>query len=108
MSTSEDVALFIHALSADQIVSASTLAHMTTFVEPPDIDVPQQTGYGLGQRNLLIDGEGPTGHTGSIPGYSGIVMHKLTEGYTIAVLSNVSVIHQTEVLAELQNAVVGK
>lgn len=75
MSTSEGVGLFVHALFAGQIVSESTLAHMTTFVEAPDIDVPQQTGYGLGLRNLLIDGEGLMGHTGSISGYSGIVMH---------------------------------
>jgi hypothetical protein len=42
------MALFVHGLLAGQIVSESTLAHMTTFVEAPDIDVPQQTGYGLG------------------------------------------------------------
>ncbi len=108
LSTSEDVALFVRSLFTGQVVDDSTLSQMAAFVEAPDQDVPLQTGYGLGIRNLTIDGEILVGHTGAIPGYSGIALHNLEKGYTIAVLSNLSVIEQTELFAEIQGVVLGE
>ncbi|MBN1977725.1 MAG: beta-lactamase family protein [Anaerolineae bacterium] len=104
LSNSEDVALFAHRLFTGQIVTDSTLDQMTTFIETPDEDMPLQAGYGLGVRNLIVGGENLFGHTGSIPGYSGIVMHNPEKRYTIAVLSNLSIIDQTGLLEEIQNA----
>ena len=45
------------------------------------------------------------GHTGTIPGYSASAMHHDDPGYTIAVLSNLSIIDQTHVFSCLQQAV---
>lgn len=108
LSTSEDVALFVHSSFIGQIVGDSILAQMTTFVEAPDQDVPLQAGYGLGIRNLVIGGENLVGHTGTIPGYSGIALHNPEKRYTVVVLSNLSVIEQTELFAEVQSIVLGK
>jgi D-alanyl-D-alanine carboxypeptidase len=75
---------------------------MTSFLEVSAEDVPQQSGYGLGLRRLVIDEQEVLGHTGTIPGYSAIVMHNQREGYTIAVMSNLSVIDQTGLYGQLQ------
>jgi D-alanyl-D-alanine carboxypeptidase len=104
LSTSDDVANFIHALFTGHILSDTALAQMMTFVAAPDEDMPLQEGYGLGVRNVMLNGDSLVGHTGSIPGYSSIAMHSQEEGYTIVVLSNLSVIEQVELLESLQQA----
>jgi D-alanyl-D-alanine carboxypeptidase len=96
-------ALFFHTLFTGEWLSPDTVAQMTDTIEAPDEDIPLQTGYGLGVRNLVIDGEPLYGHTGSVPGYSGIAMHNLERGFTIVVLSNVSTIEQANLFAELQS-----
>ncbi|HLO13875.1 MAG TPA: serine hydrolase domain-containing protein [Anaerolineales bacterium] len=106
LSTSQDVARFAHALFNGQVLSDTSLLQMETFVETADADIPEQTGYGLGIRHLVIDDQSLVGHTGSIPGYSGIVMHQVEKNYTIAVLSNLSTIGQTRLLAEIQRIIV--
>lgn len=105
LTDSQDVASFAHALLTGRIVSDGTLSRMTSFLEVSDEDVPEQSGYGLGLRRLVVDGQEVLGHTGTIPGYSAIIMHNTREGYTIAVLSNLSVIEQTHVYAQLQTVV---
>ena len=42
---------------------------MTRFVDARDPDIPAQTGYGLGLRRLVVDGNELWGHTGTIPGF---------------------------------------
>jgi D-alanyl-D-alanine carboxypeptidase len=74
-------------------------------VDASDEDVTTQRGYGLGVRNLVIDGRSLVGHTGTIPGYSAIAMHHDDPEYTIVVLSNLSTIDQTRVFRRLQDAV---
>jgi|GEM_PF-532981 len=108
LSNSGDVASFVHLLFTGKIFNDATLAQMKTFIEAPDKDMPLQKGYGLGVRNLIINEEDLIGHTGSIPGYSGIAMHNEEKGYTIVILSNLSVIEQTQLYAEIQNVVLGK
>lgn len=105
LSTSEDVALFLQALFTSQLVADTTLAQMETFVHAPDEDVPLQTGYGLGIRKLNIQDVQLIGHTGTIPGYSGIALHNDEKNYTIVVLSNLSVIDQTQIFADIQKVV---
>jgi len=108
LSTSEDVAFFVHSLFTGRIIDSSTLAQMKAFVDAPDKDVPLQRGYGLGIRNLVIGGENLIGHTGTIPGYSGIAMHNEGKHYTIVILSDLSVIEQTQLFEEVQHIVVDR
>lgn len=102
LSTAPDVAGFVRSVFTGEVLDDGTLAEMRTFVDAPDEDVPEQRGYGLGVRHLRIDGEDLVGHTGTIPGYSGIAMHHEDPRYTIAVLSNVSIIDQAGVYGSLQ------
>jgi len=108
LSTAPDVAGFVRALFTGEILTEATLSRMRTFVDAEDEDVPTQRGYGLGVRNLVIDGRSLVGHTGTIPGYSAIAMHHDDPEYTIAVLSNLSTIDQTGVFGRLQNAVLNE
>ena len=105
MSTSHDVARFVHGLFNVEVISDGSLDEIETFITAPDEDIPEQTGYGLGLRQLAIDGEDLVGHTGSIPGYSGIVMHQVKKNYTIVILSNLSTIEQTRLLSEIQRII---
>lgn len=105
LSTAPDVAGFVRAVFAGEILDEETLAEMQTFVDAPDEDVPTQRGYGLGVRHLVIDGQQLVGHTGTIPGYSAIAMYHDDPEYTIAVLSNRSTIDQTHVFSRLQQVV---
>jgi D-alanyl-D-alanine carboxypeptidase len=105
LSTASDVAGFIRALFTGDVLAAPMVSEMRTFVDAPDEDVTTQRGYGLGVRNLVIDGQHLVGHTGTIPGYSAIAMHHDDPEYTIAVLSNVSSIDQAHVFSRLQSAV---
>jgi D-alanyl-D-alanine carboxypeptidase len=105
LSTSQDMARFVHGLFNGRVLSDSSLAEMETFLVAPDEDIPEQTGYGLGIRHLVIDDQSLIGHTGSIPGFSGIVMHHAEKNYTIAILSNLSTIGQTRLLAEIQRII---
>jgi D-alanyl-D-alanine carboxypeptidase len=105
LSTAPDVAGFVRTLFTGEILNGTTLSRMRTFVDAPDEDITTQRGYGLGVRNLVIDGRSSVGHTGTIPGYSAIAMHHDDPEYTIAVLSNLSTIDQAHVFGRLQNAV---
>ena len=105
LATAPDVAGFVRALFTGGVLNGPTVAEMQTFVDASDEDVPAQRGYGLGVRNLVIDGQDLVGHTGTIPGYSAIAMHHTDPDYTIAVLSNLSIIDQTRVYGQLQNVV---
>lgn len=105
LSTSQDVARYVRALFHGRVVSRESLAEMKTFTDAPDPHIPEQTGYGLGIRRLVIEGEVLLGHTGSIPGCSGIAMHNEQKGYTIVILSNLSTVQQTGLLAEIQRTI---
>ncbi len=102
LSTSTDVAYFTHALFNSEVIGKQSLQSMQTFVDAPDKFIHTQVGYGLGLRKLRIGGRDLIGHTGSIPGYSGIVMHNLQGGYTLAILSNLSIIDYQTLLEQIQ------
>jgi D-alanyl-D-alanine carboxypeptidase len=72
LSDSEDVARFTRSLFTGGIVSDQSVSQMETFVDAPSEEYPQQVGYGLGVRNMNIDGEDLVGYTGSMMGYSGL------------------------------------
>ena len=105
LSTASDVAYFLDTLMTGELLGAESLEEMHDFVEAPDEDVPTQTGYGLGLRRLRIGEQVLVGHTGTIPGYSGIALHNPRHGVTIAVLSNQSTIDQAALFADVQSAV---
>jgi D-alanyl-D-alanine carboxypeptidase len=105
LSTSDDVAHFVHALFTGQILADSTVEQMTAFVQAPNAGWPEKVGYGLGPEKLVINGENLIGHTGVVPGYSSIAMHNEEKRYTIVVLSNLSVIDLTELFAQIQNVI---
>ncbi len=100
VSTSSDVAHFTRALFTDKIVSDESLAEMMTF-----IPAPERIGYGLGVRQMVIDGESFVGHTGAIPGYSAVTVFGVDNGITIAILSNLSVIEQERLVKEIMKAI---
>lgn len=106
LSTSEDVAHFLHALLNGFVISDASLTEMQTFMDAQDEDIPEQTGYGLGLRYLFIGGEDWIGHTGSIPGFSGIAMYNKQKGYTVVILSNLSMIEQTKLLVKVQQVII--
>jgi D-alanyl-D-alanine carboxypeptidase len=76
------------------------------FVEARDRNYPGLRGYGLGIKHFIIDGEDLYGHTGTVPGYSGIVLHNIKKGYTICILDNLSVIDQEGLLKDAQGKIV--
>lgn len=104
VSKSDDVARFTRALFTGEIISDESLAQMTTFVSAPDADAPERIGYGLGVRQMVIDGKQFVGHTGAIPGYSAVTVYGVDNGITIAILSNLSVIEQERLVAEILEA----
>ena len=104
-ASSHDAAFFFHKLFRAEWLAEETVARMMDIMGASDEDVPLQKGYGLGVRNLIIDGESLYGHTGTIPGNSGIAMRNPSKGYTIVVLSNVSTIKQTDIFANLQKII---
>ena len=105
-TSSDKTAIFFHTLFGKEWLSAETVEQMMNTIDAPDEDVPLQKGYGLGVRNLIINGETLYGHTGTIPGYSGIAMHNPKYGFTVVILSNVSTIEQTTIFADLQNVMI--
>lgn len=108
LSTASDVAQFLHSLVTGELLSAGALEEMHGFVEAPDEDVPKQTGYGLGLRRLRIGEQDLVGHTGTIPGYSGIALHNPRWNATIVILSNQSTIDQAELFADVQSVVLDR
>jgi D-alanyl-D-alanine carboxypeptidase len=66
---------------------------------------PEQTGYGLGMVHLVVDGLHLPGHTGAVPGYSAVAMHNEAGSYTIAILSNLSLVELVPLLSQLQDVV---
>jgi len=105
ISTSTDVATFTHALFNGQIVSLKTLDEMQVCMDASDKYIYAQVGYGLGLRKLILSGQELYGHTGAIPGFSGISMHNPDRNTTIALLCNLSIIDYEALLDQLQTVV---
>lgn len=101
ISNCTDLVKFINSLFKEELISSQSLEEMMDFIACTDEDIPVQTGYGLGLRRLEIDGNTLIGHTGTIPGYGGLLMHNLEKNYSIAVLANISYLDQITILTEL-------
>ena len=104
-STSDETAGFVHDLFSGGVLSSGALSEMVKHMEVKDKDHPCLTGYGLGIKRFKIDGEDLYGHTGTLSGYSGIVVHNINKGYTICILGNLSVIDQVELVRQVQKTI---
>jgi D-alanyl-D-alanine carboxypeptidase len=104
-STSKETASFAHDLFSGNILSPDSLNGMMKFVEVKDKDYPGLRGYGLGIKHFIIDGEDLYGQTGTVPGYSGIVLSNMKKGYTICILGNLSVIDQEGLVRQVQKTI---
>ena len=107
LSNASDVAHFLDTLMAGEPLSAEALEQVHDFAEAPDEDLPKKTGDGgLGPRRLRVSEQDDlVGHTGTIPGYSGIALHNPRHGVAIAVLGNQASIDQAGLFADVQSAV---
>lgn len=92
VSTAADLVRFVDALFDGLLLAPEERSQMTTFIPAADRDLPQQTGYGLGLRQLTGAGAGGIvlGHTGSTPGFGAAVLHAPDADYTIAAVGNLS------------------
>ena len=78
VSTPSDLALFIEALFAGKIISATSLEQMKTTNE----------GYGLGMFQVPFGQKKGYGHTGGIDGFTSMLGHIAEDNLTIALTSN--------------------
>jgi CubicO group peptidase (beta-lactamase class C family) len=102
-STTEDLAVYAHALASGALVSRDSLALMrtrhATFVKPdrsPDGRL-EMTGYGYGHYVGTFGGRPAALHTGDNPGYKSLVAW-LPDGIGIVALSNDDSIQWDDVL----------
>ena len=108
ISTSTDVATFTHLLFNGDIVSHKSLDEMQNCVHATDKYIYAQVGYGLGLRKLIVSGQELYGHTGAIPGFSGISMHNPDRNTTIALLCNLSIIDYVALLDQVQAVILNQ
>lgn len=81
VATSDDVASFIRALFANELLTAESLELMQA-VEPP------RTDYGLGLSRYQIGDFVAWGHNGRTIGFASSARHDPVSGVTVVVLSN--------------------
>lgn len=103
VSNCNDLIEFYSSLLSGEIISDKYLDEMMTFIDCTDEDLYVQTGYGLGLRRFEIGGHVLIGHTGTIPGYGGLLMYNADKDYIIAALANISYFNQIAVLTEIIN-----
>lgn len=101
VSTSEDLRKWIDNLFKLNFLHQDTVKEMMQYLEAKDSDVQNQIGYGLGLRVLDINGDIIFGHTGTIPGFGAAVFYCPQKDYSVAVVSNISMFDQINVLEEL-------
>jgi D-alanyl-D-alanine carboxypeptidase len=100
-STANDLCNWIDSLFKSNFLKKETLNEMTNYLQVEDHDIPGQIGYGLGLRTLNIDGNKIFGHTGTIPGFGAAVLYCPEKDYSVAIISNVSIFDQIDVLKGL-------
>ena len=98
VSTTGDIVQFLKALFNNGIIKNETIGKMQEICDFKDKDIPEQTGYGLGLRKLVIENDTLLGHTGTIPGFGGAAFYCLGKDYYIALLGNISALNQTYIL----------
>ena len=92
VSSAADIATWTDALYGGHVVSAKSLARMTSF---------NDSSYGLGTQLLDAGGWRAWGHTGSLRGYVALTMYLPDRGVTVTVLINRGRIRPEPVAREL-------
>lgn len=94
-STTQDLASFLNALFCGQILQEETVLEMISL--KPHIE----TNYGLGIFTINEMGLDFWGHNGAILGFKSFAFHSLVEGYTIAIMGNLSLFNAQEIFSNL-------
>lgn len=97
-SNTIDLGQFLQGLFTYRIIKKETVEKMMKFENFTDEDIPEQTGYGLGVRKLMIGNDVLIGHTGTIPGFGGAAFYCPERDYYITILGNLSNLKQTRLL----------
>lgn len=100
-STAEDLRRWIDTLLASDFLTPEVRGDMMRYLEATDPDVPGQLGYGLGLRVLAVGDDLIFGHTGTIPGFGAAAFYCPEKDYSVAVVSNLSLFDQTNVVGAL-------
>lgn len=103
VSNCNDLIKFFSYLLSESIISNKYLEEMMDFIDCTAEDIFVQTGYGLGLRRFEIRDNILIGHTGTIPGYGGLLIYNMERDYSVAVLANISYLDQIDILTEIIN-----
>jgi D-alanyl-D-alanine carboxypeptidase len=93
-SNTIDLVQFLKGLFAYKIIIKETIEKMAAFQNFIDEDIPEQTGYGMGLRRLVIENDTLIGHTGTIPIFGGAAFYCPKKDYYMAIYSNISYLKQ--------------
>jgi D-alanyl-D-alanine carboxypeptidase len=104
-STADDLGVFFDHLFTGDLLSPASMKEMTTFIDAPNLGIPEQTGYGLGLMQLEVSGQELVGHIGWFMGSTAIAMHAPDKNYTIVVTCNLSTPDLVAVVAGLQKVI---
>ncbi len=90
VTTSNDMKIFIQALSGGILVSDSSLSQMTTFLEVPESAKEQLgiSGYGLGLMKVNVSNDTWYGHFGNHIGCAAIALYNPARDITLVVFEN--------------------
>ncbi len=105
-STASDVSKFLYNLFEGKLITSDSKVLLTDFVKGKFKHAPEQIGYGLGLRKLIVDNVELWGHTGLFMGYCGISLYSPEHGYVISIMSNVSKIEMVPVVSEIQKYII--
>jgi D-alanyl-D-alanine carboxypeptidase len=98
-STARDLAIWAAALYGGEVLSADSLAQMTTFLRPGF--------YGLGTDVALFAGHRGHGHRGGIRGYDSSMWYFPSSGVSVVLLSNRGNWMDDKPMTKLVKAVLG-
>jgi len=101
VSTASDLRKWIDILFGLDFLNKNSLKEMMDYLEVADPDMQNQIGYGLGLRVLKIEEQVLYGHTGTIPGFGAAVFYCPEKDYSLAVMSNISIFDQINVISDL-------
>lgn len=101
LSNAAETALFIHKLMSGELLKDEDLEMMLRFIPANDPVYPEQTGYGLGLRRLVIENDILWGHTSIVPGFCGAAFYCKERNYTIALLGNLSGLKETQLISNV-------
>lgn len=99
-ATAGETAQFLHRLFSYHILKKETIEKMSQINLCKSADLPEQNGYGLGIRRLVLENDILWGNIGNIPGFSGVAFYCKERNYYIAILGNISLQH-TQLLSTI-------